>query len=316
MVMTVVILFGVIFSTTGALQDMTNQETKTEFLFSLLQKANMTVVEIFQRLEAKSLSVPKTSLEKYENALSLANQAELLLRGDKYVEAGNLIILSLQELKEALRLIYDVVVETPTEIEINLEKTIRLNSAIERYSQQIQSIENMTRFATQKGYNTTEIQLKIQTAKRLLSNASREIGQRNFEAASNSFSQAQIIIENLRSDLERFAAILKVQRLTTYIVETEKRLATIREKAISLSSTLPTSTISASISALDSAQLSLNSAKTYLENQMVDKSLSELAISKESEEKAIEILKPALSASSLTASSLTTGAIQDVARLP
>jgi len=94
-------------------------------------------------------------------------------------------------------------------------------------------------------------------------------------------------------------------RLETYIVNTEKRLILIRQTTTSLSATYPTTVIDASYLALDKAENSLSSAKSFFESNQINDTLNELVKSKISEDQAVDYLRsddelesPALSVSS------------------
>lgn len=54
----------ILASTSAAVQDDTDTKGKTEDLFSLLQKANVTVVKIFRQLEADAKTIPQASLNE------------------------------------------------------------------------------------------------------------------------------------------------------------------------------------------------------------------------------------------------------------
>jgi hypothetical protein len=166
----------------------------------------------------------------------------------------------------------------------------------------LQRIENLTRFAAAAGYNTTALEAKIQTGKALLDNASSNIAQNRFEAASVNLADAKTLIDSLVNALNNIAANLKIQRLQTYIAQTEVRLTAIKETAISLSNT-------ASLTAVNNAETSLNNAKEYLEKQQINETLTELANSRASEEEAVAYLKPAASSSNLTSSKTPNAAL-------
>jgi chemotaxis regulatin CheY-phosphate phosphatase CheZ len=150
----------------------------------------------------------------------------------------------------------------------------------------LQRIENLTSLAATVGYNTTTVEDKIQTIKSLLDRASSNIEQNHFDAASKNLADAKVLSDSITSSLNNFAVDLKIQRIASYINQTQERLDSIREKAEALSN-------EASLAALDNAETSLNSAKEYLEEQRINETLSALANSKSSEEEAVEYLKPA-----------------------
>jgi hypothetical protein len=285
----------VLSSTTTATQGATDLKDKADSLFTLLEKANVTVTEVFRQLETKDIAVPQTSIEQRDQALLLADEAQSLIQAGNYSEAESKIIQALQKLKEALKIVYTTIPEQPTETEIALERTAQLKSSINRYHEQLQRIENLTRFAAAVGYNTTALEAKIQTVKTLLDTASGNIDQKRFEAASVNLAEAKALIDSLVNALNNIAANLKIQRLQTYIAQTEVRLATIKETATSLSNT-------ASLTAVNNAETSLNNAKEYLEKQQINETLTELANSRASEAEAVAYLKPAATSSNLTSS--------------
>ena len=283
----------VLTSTTTATQGATDLKDKADSLFTLLEKANVTVTEVFRRLEAKDIAVPQTSLEQRDQALILADEAKSLIQAGNYSEAESKIIQALQKLKEALKIVYTTIPEQPTETETALERTAQLKSSINRYYEQMQRIENLTCFAASVGYNTTALEGKIQNIKALLDKASSNLDQKRFEAASVNLADAKALIDSLVNALNDIAANLKIQRLQTYIAQTEVRLATIKETATSLLNT-------ASLAAVNNAETSLNNAKEYLEKQQINETLTELANSQASEEEAVAYLKPAASSSNIT----------------
>jgi tetratricopeptide (TPR) repeat protein len=287
----------VLSSSQASVQQATSASDTAQDLFSIFQKANATVSEIFLQFEADGKTVPQASLSEYNQALVLAEESESLLQKGNYSEANNQIVQALQKLKEALRIAYVTIPEHPTETETNLERAVQLKSAINRYYEQLQRIENLTRLAAAVGYNTTKLEDKIQTIESLLDKASSNVDQKRFEAASDNLAEAKTLIDRIVSSINNFATDLRIQRIAIYINQTQERLDAIREKAESLSN-------EASLAALNNAETSLDNAKEYLEEQRINETLSELANSKASEEEAIEYLKPAATSLDATSSNI------------
>lgn len=287
----------ILAANSATVQQTTQASDKTQDLFSLLQESNSTVMAIFRQFEADGKIIPQASLDEYDQALVLAEESRSLLQAGNYSEANVKIIQALQKLKEALRIVYTTIPEQPTETEVNVEKAVQLKSSINRYQEQLERIENLTRLVATVGYNTTKIEDNIQTIKSLLDRALNNIDQRHFEAALANLAEAKTLGERLLNFLNNIASDLKIQRIATYINQTETRLATIREKAESLSNT-------DSLEALNNAETSLDNAKEYLESQRINDTLSELANSKESEEEAVEYLKPTASSLDSTSNAL------------
>lgn len=292
----------VLASSNAAVQQAAASSEKTQDLFLLFQEANGTVAEIFRQFEADGETVPQESLNEYNQALVLAEESKSLLQAGNFSEADGKIVQALQKLKETLRIAYAAVTEQPTETEISLERAVQLKSSVNRYYEQLQRIENLTRFAAAVGYNTTTMDAKIQTVKSLLDKALTNVDQKRFTAAAENLAEAKALSDQILRSLNNFAVDLKIQRIATYINQTQERLDAIREKAEALSNT-------ASLAALNNAEASLDNAKEYLEGQRITETLSELANSKASEEKAVEYLTPAATSVD-AASSKTSIAVQ------
>ena len=260
---------------------------KTQDLFLLLQNANASISSIFQQLEADGETVPQASQYEYNQALVLAEESEILIKAGKYSEANIKIILALQKLKETLRIIEEVIPWQQTEAELNLELVVQLRSSMNRYYEQLERIENLTNFAASVGYNTTHLEDMIQTIRNLLETASTNIDQKNFEMASENLAEAKAIGIQTIDAISNFADNLKIQRIATYIDKTHDRLDAIRKTAEAVSN-------EASLVAVDNAEASLETAEEYLEEKRLNETLSELAKSKESEDEAVEHLKPSV----------------------
>lgn len=288
--LTLIVLSAVTLSFAAATA--ANTENSTDFLFSLIQNANATVTETYSRLEAQSTNIPQDSLTAYNQALLLADEAANQLQTGNISEANSKALQALQQFKEALSIVYEAFPEQPTET----ERTIALQSAINRAQAQLQRLENLTVFAAATGYNTTAIEAKIETAKALLTNASHSLNQQNLEATSNSLQEAKTLVEALLSHVNNFATTLKIQRLDAYVAQTEARLAALRTEATTAQNT-------ASLTALNSADDSLANAKEYLEKQQINETLTALASSKASEEEATAYLKPPAAVSDTPATS-------------
>ena len=208
---TLIILSAVTLSLAAATA--ANAENSTDFLFSLVKNANATVTEAYSKLEAQATSIPQDSLTAYNQALTLADEAANQLKAGNVSEANSKALQALHQFKEALRIVYEAFPEQPTDAEIASQKTLALQSTIDRAHAQLQRLENLTVFAAATGYNTTAIESKIETAKALLTNASHSLNQQNFEATSNSLQEAKTLVEDLLSHVNNFATTLKIQRL-------------------------------------------------------------------------------------------------------
>ncbi len=276
----------ILASTQASLQQTTSE--KTQDLFSLFQNANATVSKVLSQLEADDKTVPQASLNEYNQALVLAGESETLLQTGNYSEANEKIIQALQKLKKTLTIVDSAIPEQPTETEISLQRTVQLRSSINRYREQLERIENLTRLAASVGYNTTILEERIQTIKNLLNMAANNLEQKRFEAAAQNLAEAKNISDRILIAVNNFAADLRIQRIAAYIAKTQERLDAIRETAEAFSN-------EASLAAVDNAEASLNNAKEYLEEQRINETLNELANSRASEDEAVEYLSPTAS---------------------
>lgn len=279
-------LSALVLASSTAAQDAVVAKEKTEGLFSLLQEANATVAKVFRQFWDSGKIIPQASLDQCNQAQLLAEESRRLFQAENYSEANSKIVEALQKLKEAVRIVFIAFPEQTAETAF--EKAAQLTSSIIRYYEQLQRIENLTSIGASAGYNTTTLEANIQAVKSLLAKASKNVGEKRFEAASSNLAEAKTLCETLLISVNNFAIELKMQRLQTYISQTETRLAAIREKAESASNT-------DSLTALENAETSLDIAKDYLESQRINETLNELASSRESEEEAVEHLKIAAS---------------------
>lgn len=292
----ILLLSSSLLFTSGStsLQDIENNSKKAEYLFSILGESNSTVIEIFHRLEDQGIEIPQESYNEYNRALVLADESQMLIQSGNYSQAENRIIQAFEKFREALNLAY-AKIDDQTPHLTTIEKYYQIQSTLNRYKELLEQIQKLTETISKAGFNTTILRERILTINSLLTRASNNLEQHNFASALRNAAEAKKIADNLISILKDFAANLKTERLEQYITNTEERLALIRITADSLSSAYPPATIENVISALESAESSLDTAKIYLENDQINNSLVELANSKESEEEAISYLKPSIS---------------------
>ena len=292
----ILILLTMVLSFTAV--DATSEEDRVDFLLSLIQNANATVIETYSRLESQAISVPPSSLSSYNQALEFSDEAVKQIQTGNFSQAYNNALQALKQFKEALIIAYETAPDTPTQEQIMLERTVALRSAVDRTQLQILQLDNLSKFVAATGYNTTILENKIENAKALLANASSNLNQNNYETAFSNTKEAKTLVEILVTRINNFAATLKVQRLDAYMMQTEERLAALRTEATTAQNV-------ASLSAINSADASLSDAKEYLEKEQLNETLNALAISKANEEKAIEYLKPTASATTTPPTSVS-----------
>jgi len=265
-------------------QQTATSKEKAGVLISLLRRANNTVTMLFHWYEANSIRVPQESLNEYDQAMDLAEEIENLYRADNYLEASSKTIQALQRLKETLRILFQNTTLQQSETERNLEKASSLNSTINRYYDQLRNIESLLKSASMASLNASSLDAKIATVKSLLHIASSYLTQNDFEAVSTCITEADNSIKQLMAALNDWTTELKAQRLEEYINQTETRLTAIRLQA--------SVSITVSLTSLQQAETSINLAKGYLEKQLYNQTITELISARESEEQAVQALKP------------------------
>ena len=267
---------------TATIQGDVGAQKEIDFLVVLFGKANATVVDVRQGLEGQGIELPPASLNAYSEAQILAFEAENLLQVGNYSGASDKILQSFQKLKETLQIIYIAYPNQPTEGVS--EKIGLMRSTLDRLYEQLRRLEALMANAVSMGFDVSLLESKLKQINSLLGDASENLDEGELKAASDNLIAAKTLIESSLTLLTKPAENLTRLRIETYIEQTEERLNIIKERAISATNT-------ASLTAVEDAQNSLNKAKDYLEKQLINATISELVISKQYEDQAIEYLK-------------------------
>jgi chemotaxis regulatin CheY-phosphate phosphatase CheZ len=275
-------------------QTATTPKDKADALFKLFENANSTSVDLFNQLKAAAIAIPQASLTQYAEAQNLANEGTNLYQAGNYVEASNKVLQALQKLEKNMKTIYETTNVQQTQTEIDLERTRTINSSITRFREQLRYMENLTLAAQRAGFNVSSFTTKIEKAELLLKEALSNLIQEQYVAAEDNLNEAKSMILDLTDSLSNLSTDLRTQRLEAYIAETEQRLNVIKAEATSAANT-------ASLIAVNQAETSLNNAKTYFEQSLVNASVTELSNAKESENEAVAALQPSTT-SSITSS--------------
>jgi biotin operon repressor len=177
-----IVTSSVLLLTSGStlLQQNNSSLNKTETLFSLLEKSNSTVLEIIKQLENDGVSIPKESYDKYDQAQILAAESQILFQSGDYSKAEDKIIQSLDNFKEVLKLTYASLDNQTDQQLTSAEKYSQIQSSINRYYKILTQVQNLTNIATRNGFNTINLQEKIQTVTTLLIQATANLEQNRF----------------------------------------------------------------------------------------------------------------------------------------
>jgi len=279
-----------ILSSTGLGVSTFSSQSKTEALLAIVAKANDTVSEVLSDLRMLGVHIPEEVLLLHTQCLAKVDAAFSLYQFGNYHEADQRAVEALQTFKTVLIMIYNQPQDPVTHDEALNEIIIQYNNSIHRISQYLEYIETLIPSLESNGYNTTRIEDAIQSAKVLAEKALRELHQNRFRDTNNTLSAAKTLMNTLMEHIHAIAKDWKVRKLETFIVDTEKRLNLIEDKISSLSSEISPEVKNASLTALEEAENKLDNARNYLQIQMVDETVNELAKSKALEEEALLII--------------------------
>jgi hypothetical protein len=277
-----------------AVQDSASQNETAQSLLLLLEGANTTLINTFQRLAAKHIQVPQASKTQYHLALSLAKESRSLFQEADYSEASRKAVEAMQKFKEALQITYSIVYEPQTEAENMADMTLYLDNALKRSGEFVDWLKKLTYLATAKGYNTTSIEAEIESLILLLDEASDNLRRENLDMSSTKLEETETLVTRLSRYITELTNNVQIQRLETYVVEAQVRLTTLRQSMITSPVATTSPTIKASLQALNVSQTSLDAAKDYLNRAMIDATVDQLVVAKQSEQKAVELYEAAI----------------------
>jgi hypothetical protein len=258
-------------------------------LLAIVTKTNATVSEILTDLRTLGTHIPEEALLIHAQGLTKVDAAFNFYQMGNFHEADQKALEALQAFETALTMIYTQT-QDPVTSDGTVDIIIQYNNSIHRISRYLEYIETLIPSLESNGYNTTRIRDAIHSAKVLVEKALRELRQYRFRATGSTLSTAKTLMKTLMERIQAVAANWKVRKLEGYIVNTEKRLNLIGVQISSLSSEISPEVKNASLTALEEAENNLDNARNYLQIQMVDETVNELAKSKAREEEALLII--------------------------
>lgn len=276
------------------------QKTKSETLLSILQNNNKTIKLLINNLESNNITVPQIALTTFNEGIIYARNTIDFINQEKYVEANNYALQSMQKFEETLRLLENALPIESTETEKIAEKIIMIKANIIRISEYLLRLENLTEKAKILNYNTTEIERRIITLKQYIEIAKQKLNSMNLQEATEELK----IISGLQARLEEYVIKL-INRISTsnidkYLQDAETRI-TAAKSTISDSTILNQEIKRDAIAALDNSEANLENARTFNEDNNVNEAIKELEEAKKWEEESNRII----AASSITSTSVS-----------
>jgi len=300
-------LISLAYLNTMYVRGIESKHLTAEKLISIMEDVDGRVLEAFEQLEARGISVPDAAQTRYFGGLSLANDSASLLEDGDFGEASKKAVEALQLYKEALMIAQEALGEVPSWPATADERHLTLRDSISRAYEYLWRLENLTRLAEAEGFNTTIIETKIFEAKRILEDAVSKLKVGYFDQVVDDLATFGALLLQSREQLRILAEERKVQKIEVFMGKTQERLTDLRETVDSVSSNLSPQVRNASLVALDEAEDSLQRAEGFLEKRMIDETIDELSNAREKEEETINLLESAgvVADTSQSAESLT-----------
>jgi len=263
---------------------------KASFLISTIQNANQSITQTISQLQNKDVLIPQPCIDTFKEAQVLVNQATEANQEEDYSQAIDLAFQANQKIKATLNLLDGLVDEASTEHGDYYKQT--LQNTIDRYYSLLQRYEDIATSTSNRGTDVTAISAKLSTLRTILNSAKSNLNHEIFELTENEITQAQELIEELTGDFNTLAARLNIEKISTYIANTQQNLTALKEQVNSPSSTLTSNTKAAATATITQAQTSLDKARQYLDSQQISQTINELTIVQASQATVQNYLNP------------------------
>jgi hypothetical protein len=264
-----------------------------EALIFIMENVDRRVLEAFEELEARSISLPDVAQTKYYAGLSLAKDSASLLEDGDYAKASRKAVEALQLYKEALISAQEALGEEISWPSTTAERYLTLRDSISRAYEYSWRLENLTKLVKAEGFNTTMIETKIVEAKRILEDAVSKLKVGYFDQVVDDLATVKALLLQINEQLRTLAEERKIQQIGAFIGKTQERLTDLRETVVSFSNSLSPQVKNASLTALNEAEVGLQQAESFLEKRMINQTFDELSNAREKEEETINVLKSA-----------------------
>ncbi len=256
-------------------EDLTDDENleKTERLLKILEKSETQVKKILERMEREGIPIPEASREKFEEGLSLVQEAIQLRDQADYGEADEKAVDAMEEFEEALKIAGEEAPPETSDIEAAAEKAIGLKRAIERAYNFADKVEAL---ANKAQGDVTTIRENIKEAKNHLKNA--EAFQRAGEPdeAARELARARGILGRSMGEVHKISKGFKGKKAENFLKQTEKRLSKLEEKNEKLLQNVPPQEKAKVTDAIQDARDSIQEIRRKIEAGDVDEAVEDL----------------------------------------
>jgi hypothetical protein len=257
-------------------------------LLNFIEEANVCVDGVLDELESSGIAVPNVVTELYLEGLSLAEKATSLASEGNFSGASSTAIEALQKLKGTLRIVSEILPKTPSEAEVIAETIISLKVAVNRTYEYAKRLEELASKAQTTGYNTTNLKNLIRSVKVHLEYAFNELDGLDIEGSSRELAIARSLLNQSFVLYNELRDEVKTVKTYTFLTDTETRFTALKVNVTALSQSLTAQEKNATLTALNEAQYSLQNARVFIDEALIDETIKELV---EYKEKVNESLK-------------------------
>ena len=258
-------------STTSDIDSMTSEK-----LLEILETSKTEVELIFKRLEGEGVSLPEASREKFEEGQSLTNDSVKLLDQGAYNKSNEKAIKAMEKYEEALNIIDEQVPSDTLETERNTEKAIGLEKAIERAYYFADKIDALYFTTSEQDYYDETIKENIEEAKIHLENALILLDSGENDEAARELAKARGLLGRSMGKLHSLSKKIKVTKAERFLIQTEKRLDKLEEKADKFLRNVPNEEKSEVIAILHDARATISAIRERIESGDIDEAIEDL----------------------------------------
>jgi tetratricopeptide (TPR) repeat protein len=266
---------------------------KAETLLNVVKEVNASIISIFNKITMGDLDIPLKAEERYLEGSLLANRSFALFRNGSYFQATSKAVESLKLLREVLVIADQVLPYVPEPFEEAALKILELNASIVQVYDYLSRLENSFNKTVVQDYNSSAFLISIEDAKEHLDFAQAKLGLLKIKDTEEQLASAKASLSEAVKHMNALTVVVKALKTKQFIVVAERRLTLLRANITSASLNVSQQVRNASLTALNTAESRLQTAKNLMANDMVDESVEELEESKKYERLAVKHLESA-----------------------
>jgi hypothetical protein len=266
--------------------------SKAKTLVSALTGLNATAASALKELELAGSNTSETAREVYLEGNSFAQQAFNFFKEGNYAMANSSARAGMEKFQQVLK-IADAALYDATGFVNSAETYIKLKAQLSRVTKYLDEIASLAAVAKARGFNVTLVQEMIDSTRVLVESGLEKIDRLDENGAMQLLWQAKGIVDQLTAMQTRLSIEIKRSRIEAYVVQAEQRVDYLRANITAVTAAVPTSVQVASLSALNQASASLDSARNFLDTGKINQTVSSLNAFRIQEQRSISILQAA-----------------------